>query len=621
MSNPLRLSELNKVTISAKQEEEIIKMYRGILKETKHKYDALKKAGKSTKAFALDEYSKALRNEINRVTKSLEKTIPNAMTDVAKGVVRDTAKICKMGEYIKGFNNHIPTDSVKRLLNGGLYKTADGKPWTFAQAIWENAEQTSQDINNIVAKGLAQNKSALEIAQDLETYVKPSAQKPWEWKKAYPGVATKIEYNAQRMARTMIQHSYQVSLHESTRHNPFVKAIVWNAAFEHGRTCEICMDRDGKRNEPFELDHPNGLCFFTTQIDENLDEIADKLVDWANGKHDPGLDLYALKGMGANAPAGLKGIAQSQVKAKTAGQAAANALSKSRIAQRIIRSRTATPTQKAQATVTQRQAQTQARAAKAAQKQATQRANNQIVVLKAKNKGAQQSNLHSKAVQLLDGEPKTLRQLNHHRNYLANIPVSQQNAIKLYTGNAYDEINSFLRAKRRKPKISPQRQAAIQEIQTALDNAPPLHNDTMVFRRMGAAGIRDTLDADPILRKLVNDIENLNMPRSVRAANMRQLEMQLKNAEIFDAGFVSSTRVQGTFGRSKQVELRIAVDKGSQHGAFVESISTHGVNQGVLGNEREFLFKAGTRFVVQNANVTYDEIGRRLNWVIDVIVM
>ena len=58
-----------------------------------------------------------------------------------------------------------------------------------------------------------ENCSYYEIAKDLESYVRPNARLPWnlrmaDGKKIYK---KQIDYNAQRLARTLVQHGYQQS--------------------------------------------------------------------------------------------------------------------------------------------------------------------------------------------------------------------------------------------------------------------------------------------------------------------------------------------------------------------------------------------------------------------------
>lgn len=203
----------------------------------------------------------------------------------------------KAGLSIEGAFAYVPKQEVRNILSGKLY----GNKWNLSSAIWKNTSKTKLDIEKVVARGLAENKPIKDIADALTKYVRPSARKPWDWSKVYPGTAAKVDYNAQRLARTMIQHSYQMSMVQSQVYNPFCNGIIWYSAGIHGRTCAVCMERDGNVYpvKDLPLDHPNGLCWFEPAMDD-MNAVADRLADYANGKADPEIDLYISKAINSN---------------------------------------------------------------------------------------------------------------------------------------------------------------------------------------------------------------------------------------------------------------------------------------------------------------------------------
>ena len=83
-----------------------------------------------------------------------------------------------------------------------------GRPGRLLRDETERIKNTQGDIQYIVAQGIASQKSAFDIAKDLEKYVDPSAKKDWAWSKVYPGTKKVVDYNAQRLARTMVSHAY-----------------------------------------------------------------------------------------------------------------------------------------------------------------------------------------------------------------------------------------------------------------------------------------------------------------------------------------------------------------------------------------------------------------------------
>lgn len=172
----------------------------------------------------------------------------------------------------------VPDQVVRELVTGQLY----GGGWNLSSAIWGANEQVLKDIYGVVAAGVAQNSSIYEIAKNLEAYVRPEARKPWNLK-APDGkliYRKKVDYNAQRLARTLVQHSYQQSFVTTTQKNPFVEDYIWHA--NGSRACALCEERDNQhfKKDELPLDHPNGMCVFEPNVD--IDKMIDQLADWVN---------------------------------------------------------------------------------------------------------------------------------------------------------------------------------------------------------------------------------------------------------------------------------------------------------------------------------------------------
>lgn len=293
MNLDLRRSERIRDSVARQQRKEIQRLYQDIAQKIRRE---LHKAPKDTVTGKVERvYLQGLQREITErlrfIEKELQITIPQNMAKVSRAVVEDNIAFAKgIGLEVAGRSLNVPDDVVQSILSGKVYD----REWSFSKAIWRDLSKKTKDINNIVAKGIAENRSTLEIAQDLEKYVRPSAAKPWDWSKVYPGSAKKIDYNAQRLARTLAQHAYQQSLLRSVRYNPFVEGIEWLAS-NGGRTCELCMSRDGVvyPKDALPMDHPNGMCTFVAAIPYSSVEVADRIGDWYNGKSDPELDRFS----------------------------------------------------------------------------------------------------------------------------------------------------------------------------------------------------------------------------------------------------------------------------------------------------------------------------------------
>ena len=284
-------------------------------------------------------YLENLLKDINKSSDSFNRLIQNTVMEAGERSGRIAVEagnkiLANVGLELKGAYSYIPRQQALKIASGKLY----GDKWSLSSAIWKNGLRTKSDIQNVVAKGLMENKSIKDIADDITKYVDPTARKPWDWSKVYPGTAAQVDYNAQRLARTMIQHSFQASLVESQRFNPFCQGIIWHSVGLHGRTCELCLERDGNvfPVKDLPLDHPNGLCYFEPALD-SMNDVADRLANWANGGSDPALDTYVAKAfnLSPKTPAGKTVIGKAKTsvnpvkpKAKTGGKTAGKAASK-----------------------------------------------------------------------------------------------------------------------------------------------------------------------------------------------------------------------------------------------------------------------------------------------------
>lgn len=290
--NPFEVADTSKRRIRYRTTKKITHMYEAIAVDFEEKAKNLDNSlySDQIKKQYLNDMVKELNKSIDRLHPQLKREIEEASRVSAETVVNaQNTILLKAGLELKGAYGYVPNKVVKNLVGGSLYKG----DWSLSQALWKSGNKTKSDVQEVVARGIAANKPIKDIADDLTMYLRPGAFKPWDWSKVYPGTSEKVEYNSQRLARTMVQHAFQQSMKESMKYNPWCNGIRWHSAFAHGRTCQQCMDRDGElyalKNLP--LDHPNGLCYFEPDL-ESMDKIADDLADWALGKPNAGIDLY-----------------------------------------------------------------------------------------------------------------------------------------------------------------------------------------------------------------------------------------------------------------------------------------------------------------------------------------
>lgn len=283
--------------IMASQKKEIAKLYEDWADEIGERanyYSHKSTASSVVSERQMKELQKMLRASSQQVSNEVYGLVKNNIYMVSDEVVKcNAAWLAQFGFSEKGLNaafSSVPDQTVRNLITGQIYESG----WSLSKRIWGDNEATLKDIYQVMAKGLAENKPVYAIAKELEAYVRPSAQLPWNLRMS-DGVKIykkQVDYNAQRLARTLVQHGYQQSLLATTQKNPFVTEYVWHS--NGSRVCQLCKDRDGthyKKNE-LPMDHPNGMCIMEPVV---VDDLVDQVAEWFNSPDGtyPEIDEFA----------------------------------------------------------------------------------------------------------------------------------------------------------------------------------------------------------------------------------------------------------------------------------------------------------------------------------------
>lgn len=241
------------------------------------------------------ELQRQMKAQSEEIHKQIESGAKQSMYTVADSVVGANAAYLKaLGFPQDGLNaamTSIPPNVVNNIVTGQIYESG----WSLSKAIWGDNEKTMADIYGIVAKGRAMNMSAYDVSKLLEGYVSPAKAKSWNLKMP-DGVwiyKKSVDYNAQRLVRTLNQHAYQQSIIQVAKDNPFIGDIIWHA--NGSRACPLCIERDGNHYKPQDvpMDHPNGMC--TMEPVTDMDKTVDQLADWINSPDGtyPEIDEFA----------------------------------------------------------------------------------------------------------------------------------------------------------------------------------------------------------------------------------------------------------------------------------------------------------------------------------------
>lgn len=258
------------------------------------KFDAKSTLSAPMSAMNARELKNLLIAQSNAISQEVDQLIRRDMYVVADAVVKNNVKWLEGlgfgGAHLEGAFANVPTTVVENLVSGKVYQGG----WSLSQRIWGDNEDTLSKLYEIVGAGRAQNLSTYEITKQLEQYVRPGAKKQWnlktkDGKRIYP---KKVDYNAQRLARTLSQHAYQQSFIATIAKNPMIPKVIWWA--NGSRVCKICLSLHGQKfdKDKVPLDHPNGMCVLIPDVNDNIEQ---QIADWVNAPDGtfPEIDEFA----------------------------------------------------------------------------------------------------------------------------------------------------------------------------------------------------------------------------------------------------------------------------------------------------------------------------------------
>lgn len=274
-------------SITKAQEREIRKLYNQWARDIREQANNLSRVpGSISEQRELAQLYYQLRSASKQLTVEINSSVNQNVTYMGSVVQRVNRQwLASLGftpESIDRKFSVVKDMAIRNILTGNLY--ANGS--NLSQRVWKITDGNLKDMYTIIARGIAEKQSVYDIAKLLEKYVNPDARFPWRVSRWTENGRTKtgiihngmVDYNAQRLARTMIQHAYQQTLVGLTRDNPFVRGYIWRADGTH--PCSLCIDRDGTRysadNVP--LDHPNGQC--TIEVDIDQVEVVQRMADY-----------------------------------------------------------------------------------------------------------------------------------------------------------------------------------------------------------------------------------------------------------------------------------------------------------------------------------------------------
>lgn len=578
----LNTAESLRTQLTEKQQKSIAYLYSKVSKDVA-KQAKLLKGKQNISAVLQQKYLNKLQSQIDermqQAQNELDEMVTGNMKSVASAVTSASFDFAdKLGLQLSAELSHVPDSVVKNIVTGKVY---EGK-WSLSTAIWKENKKIHSDVRKVIAQGVVEQKSAYDIAKDIEKYINPDARKDWSWSKVYPGTNKKVDYSAQRLARTLVSHAYQQAFVQSTKNNPFVTAYRWHSAHS-SRVCPICADRDGKlfSKNDLPMDHPNGMCTFEAEIPESMEKIADRLADWVQGKNDSDLDAWMadLQGQGKlHEKQGFNDVQNkwlsshgySPEKMPTTFKDFMSTLSFDETTEFLKLAGASWSHPHPYQMMEKWYNENLLKAGISIKKNSpVEKKINKGVEKKIKHKKLTPDSMRERFRNNDSLEAK--RSLNEQFNkWYKGLSSSEIDGVVTYTGSAYYDMNNYLRGI--DTSVSTHIKDAIDNCRAALAKAK-LEESIVVGRGSnyksiaGMLGTEDHSDVTWYAKNKDKFIDN----------------------SVKDNGFLSTTPYEGG-GFSGEVVYRINVPKGA-HGVYVDSISRH-------KGEQEFLLQAGSTFRV-----------------------
>jgi len=149
----------------------------------------------------------------------------------------------------------------------GAYAT--GQP--LSRLIWDIRQSHLSKMRTIVANGIAQGRSAISVAKDIEKFTRTSlAAQAKTIAPSGPGIYASPYKNALRVTRTEMNSSYVSAQLEYVKQKGY--KVQWHANPE---ACPICLPMDGKVLDPENVDIPrHPSCILPGQLIYAPDAIA-----------------------------------------------------------------------------------------------------------------------------------------------------------------------------------------------------------------------------------------------------------------------------------------------------------------------------------------------------------
>lgn len=242
---------------------------------------------------------KDLNGELNKIIKANIETSSQIASGTELAYYQAITDDISLSAAFKGMVINTSHETVKRLIQGKFYKDKT----SLDKRLWNITNKSIKNIDTLIKVNVLRGANAKELAKQVEKYVNPL--KKLEVKNDEVGFNRNVSYQASRLARTSITHSFRETQIQQAMNDPFNMGMKWELSPSHGvrmhGKSDICDDYAGQDNyglgtgvfpvDKMPIGHPQCLCI-TYQVNTDIRSAMKELKAWSNGEDNEKLDKW-----------------------------------------------------------------------------------------------------------------------------------------------------------------------------------------------------------------------------------------------------------------------------------------------------------------------------------------
>jgi len=177
---------------------------------------------------------------------------------------------------------------VNRLINRKAVEALYARTWSdglnISDRIWKIRNHTGENLVDFIRLSQAEGRSAVDIARDLDQYIKGGKQYISPELAAQKNFPKNLDYRALRLARTEYTQSFMEGVYASGQVSPSYHGIKWLLSDAHPEpdVCDPMAGKIYKQGEEPAIPHPQCMCHQVPVHNETLDQFTNRVKEWRN---------------------------------------------------------------------------------------------------------------------------------------------------------------------------------------------------------------------------------------------------------------------------------------------------------------------------------------------------